>query len=188
MQRLLLVSAFMAISGWAYAEDTVTYTEVGAWTIAVDTTLGDGCFAYADFEGGSALRIGLNNTEDSFYVMMRNEDWKSIEYGKKYEIEIRFGNLDPWTGRAEGFSFDPPNNEPVLQMIISNDGLEEFLTEFMQESSVQTYYENQEILNLSLRDSFQAALQLAECQESVDMWTKDPFGDTPTRDQADPFR
>lgn len=185
---LLLTAAIVQNPVWSYAQEIPKYSEAGAWTIAIDTTLGSGCFLYAEFEAGSLFRIGVDRTNTSLYALWGDEKWQSIEYGKQYPVEVYFGDETAWTGNAEGFSFDPPENQPFLRLTIGEEAIELFMMEFMQEHNVRLHYENRQILNLSLKDSFQAGMQLLECQESADKWSEDPFQDMPAVHGEDPFR
>ena len=189
MRRTIVIAwAVVLFCGHAVAEDTIEYSTAGEWDIIVDRTVGDGCFVTAGYETGSVFRLGLNRDNDTVYVIWSNPDWKSIEYGKSYDLAIEFGNESPWSGTATGFSFDPPNNQPFLhlELDVGSEATANFVLEFMQEQFVKVDYEGKEILHLSLKDSFQAGLQLFECQKSADMWSRDPFQDTPATND-DPF-
>ena len=183
-----LAAAIVLNPVWSLAQEAPTYSEAGAWTIAIDTTLGDGCFLYGEFEAGSVFRIGVDRNNAGIYALWGDEKWQSIEYGKEYPIQVYFGDETPWKGDAEGFSFDPPENQPWLKLTIGEDGLSLFMLEFMQEHNVRVHYDDREILNLSLKDSFQAGMQLMKCQESADKWSEDPFRDMPAAGSEDPFR
>lgn len=175
--------------GSAQAEDTLRYAIREPWTIAVDPSLGNGCFAVAEFEKGEAFRLGFDMTNDpAIYVLFGNAKWRSIEYGKKYPIEMRFGDEPVWDGNAEGFSFDPPENQPWLKLEIVKDQGHEFTLEFMKELFVSVHYNKKEILRLSLKNSYQAGLQLIECQKSAIQGEEDPFETTSSPDNQDPFR
>ena len=100
------------------AEKAVQYSTVGAWTVSIDTNMGDGCFVVAQYKGGSAFRLGFDPGQDTVYTIFGDLKWKSIEYGKKYDIAMRFGGESAWTGEATGFSFDPPKNQPWLHFVV----------------------------------------------------------------------
>ena len=174
----------------AQAEDTLKYSTVEPWTIAVDPSMGNGCFVAAEFEGGGVFRLGFDLTDDSVdvYVLFGNAKWRSIEYGKKYPIKLRFGDEPAWDGTATGFSFEPPENQPWLSLEIAEDQGHEFALEFMRELFVSVHYNKKEILRLSLKNSYQAGLQLVECQESAIQGEEDPFEATSSHTDQDPFQ
>jgi hypothetical protein len=180
----------LAISFSAFSDENVPeYATVGPWSIRVDSSLGYGCFLMAEFEGGSLLRLGFDNSNDTIYVLIGDMKWKSIEYGKKYNVEIQFGDETKWTGNAKGFSFDPPNNEPWLWISISIDSdlAILFFQEFMQEQGINLFYKNSSISHLSLSDSYKAGLKLLECQETMNTIDEDPFDESKGSENEDPF-
>ena len=174
----------------AQAEDALKYSTVEPWTIAVDPSMGNGCFVVAEFQGGGVFRLGFDMTGDSVnvYVLFGNAKWRSIEFGKKYPVAMRFGNEPAWDGIATGFSFEPPENQPWLSLEIAEDQGHEFALEFMKELFVSVHYNTKEILRLSLKNSYQAGLQLVKCQESAIQGEEDPFEATSSNDNPDPFQ
>lgn len=180
--------AALLLSGPASAKDEPLFRQVGNWDIRVDTTLGNGCFAYASWKDGSVFRVGINMEDENLLILMGNDNWESIEYGKAYEIALFFGNETPWEGSARGFSFDPPKNEPFLMLQIDGDeqaGL--FIEEFMSEQNVDIHYNGESISNLVLTDSYKAGMALFECQEQMIGQSKDPFRVGPGSSK-DPFK
>ena len=190
---LVVLAAMLATSGLglksAQAVDSLEYSTVGPWTIAVDPSMGNGCFVLAEFEGGSVFRLGFDMTSDQggFYLIFGDAKWRSIEYGKKYQIQIRFGDESAWEGKATGFSFDPPENQPWLTFNFSAQKGLEFAEEFMREVFVTVHYNNREILRLNLKSSYQAGLQLIKCQDSANQGKEDPFKNT-SFSNDDPFK
>src|SRR6056297_948950 len=117
------------------------YRTVAGWHILIDPSLGNGCFAIAEFEEGTALRVGLDMDGQSVYVVVGDSSWRSIEYGKSYKVSIVFGDETPWSGDATGFSFSPPNDEPYLWIAVSEgDAIDLFVDEFMREKNFQLFY------------------------------------------------
>jgi len=191
MTRILLVMLFLlpSIRGAVADEVMPEFASVGGWSVRVDTSVGYGCFLVALYEEGSYLRIGLNPEDSKLHVFFGDDHWKSIEHGKKYDIAIRFGNESPWTATARGFSFDPPEDEPVLRvdMPLEADSLTLFFKEFMEERSVGVYYDDDRILLLSLEDSSQATSKLFECQEAMAALNSDPASEGKPTSENDPF-
>jgi hypothetical protein len=163
------------------------YANVNGWSIRIDTSLANGCFAFLSYEQDSVLRIGIDATDNSAYVIFGNANWESISIGKKYDVEIQFGSEVKWVGTGNGFSFDPPEDQPYLWVEIENnpESTYTFISEFMQEKNVQLFYNGQSIENLSLKSSYSAGMKLLECQKEMNKKGSDPFSQ-PTRD-SDPF-
>ena len=174
----------------ARAEDTFNYSTVGSWTIGLDRTMGNGCFVLATFEGGSNFRLGFDMRDDpvGFYVIFGNVKWRSVEYGKTYRIQLRFGDEEAWEGDATGFSFDPPENQHWLIINFSAQNGLELANEFMRELFVVVHYNKKQILRLKLKNSYQAGLQLIECQKQANQAEGDPFKDASSPSDDDPFQ
>lgn len=180
------MAAYVAIATLSdsQADETFEYATVGAWQIRVDPTLGATCFMMAEFVDGSVLRLG--HEESIVHVILGNPNWRSIEYGRIYPLELFFGDNKPWSGDSVGFTFDPPDDQAFLRMDIESDLSNDFLTQVMQERFMVVRYAGKEILQLSLDDSFRATLKMAECQREIDKYRQDPFEDAATG-QDDPF-
>ena len=194
MRYMVVLAAILATSGLelrSVQADTLKYSTVGPWTIAVDPSSGNGCFVVANFKDGTGFRLGFDLRKSAgtpFYILLGNVKWRSIEYGKKYPIKMRFGNQPAWTGNASGFSFDPPENQTWLRLGVTRKTGVEFITEYMREKFVAVDYNEKEILRLSLKDSFRAGLNLLECQKATNTEKQDPFKDASSSSKEDPFR
>ena len=174
----------------ARAADTVEFSREEGWIIAVDTTMGHGCFVVTHYDEGSTLRLGFDrreSAESDFYILFGNVKWQAIEYGKKYEIKIRFGKKTRWEGVATGFSFNAPADQTWLKMKISGEAGVKFVREYMSEQDVAFRYNGKEILRLGLKGSYRAGLQLIECQQTMIESGQDPFKDASSSGD-DPFR
>jgi hypothetical protein len=86
---------------------SVEWGKIGDWDIAIDTTIDNGCYALASWNGGTVLRIGRNPQQDNFYVLIGNEKWASLQPDQDYEIQIRFGGSPKWDVSAVGLQFNP---------------------------------------------------------------------------------
>lgn len=186
----LFVGGVVPLVFSAEAPDQPEYAKVGPWSIRVDTTLDYGCFIFAAFEGGTALRFGFNMTDQTIYAMVGDPKWKSLEWGKAYHVIITFGDEEPWSGDAMGFSFDEGEDGPWLWINVGEVGdvAELFFTEFMQEGDFALDYKGKEITKLSLRGSHKAGLKLLECQEEMLEMGEDPFKEISVDLEQDPFK
>ena len=194
MRYMVMLAALLATSCLGLQSvqaNTIKYSTVGAWTIAVDPTMGNGCFLITNFVGGASIRIGFdmrNSTAIDVYTILGSVKWRSIEYGKNYPIRIRFGNQPAWAGNATGFSFNPPQNQTWLRMAIIRKTGFDFVSDFMKERFVAVDYNRREILRLNLKDSYAAGLKLIECQKAASKVKQDPFRETTSPTVEDPFR
>ena len=162
------------------------WKKVDGWQIRVDTTLDNSCFLVQLFEGFTVLRLGFNKPAQTFYVLVGDKDWESIEVGKEYPIQIRFGNARPWGGNAGAIDIGVP---ALTLSLRKAESITKFLGEFMRKSSVKIAYRNKTITHLSLKSSFKAGRELLACQEVLDKTQerKDPFNRKDKKSTDDPF-
>lgn len=181
---ICLTPLFFSID--AVSEDMPEYSRAGSWTIRVDTSIDYSCFLHASFEGGSTLRLGFNKLIGSYYILAGDPAWKSIEYGKEYPLKIQFGELSKWAGVAVGFSWDGEKNAPWLWVDIDSSNGSGLIEEFMQQHTIKLFYNDEQILNLKLKDSYKAGMEMLRCQEAINETSIDPFA-TPEKITNDPF-
>ena len=93
-----------ALSCGAVAQDSIPWDvpDVRGWTIAIDTTLGGGCFMYTIFDGAASARIGFDMTAGNIYLLLADLDWTSIAANESYSIDLQMGNRQGWTANATG--------------------------------------------------------------------------------------
>jgi hypothetical protein len=78
------------------ANNSTHYGNYGYWSIDIDKSLNNGCFIFARFDGGTALRIGYDmRPEASFYITVADSKWSSISKDKKYQIAMRLNKKSP---------------------------------------------------------------------------------------------
>jgi hypothetical protein len=147
----------------AFAQDTIPWDvpEVRGWTIAVDTTLGGGCFMYTIFDGASSARIGFDLTAGNIYLLLADMDWTSIAANESYDIDLQMGSREGWSASATGGRM---GDVPTL-MVTSTDS--SFMEEFASQSSIKVWYKNNEIMHLSLSGSMAALNEVLKCQDAV---------------------
>ena len=81
---------------------TAQWGQVGGWQIRVDRTVGDGCFAVQEFEGGTIVRIGYDAAAKRMYLLFTDDDWKSLEVDKVYPVRIVFDGSTSFNGEMTG--------------------------------------------------------------------------------------
>lgn len=154
---------FAASSLGAFAQDTIPWDvpDVRGWTIAIDTTLGGGCFMYTIFDGAASARIGFDLTAGNIYLLLADMDWTSIAADQSYDIALQMGNRQAWSAAATGGRM---GDVPTL-MVTSTDS--SFMEEFASQSSIKVWYKNNEIMHLSLKGSMAALGEVLNCQDAV---------------------
>lgn len=147
----------------AIAQDTIPWDvpEVRGWTIAVDTTLGGGCFMYTIFDGEASARIGFDLTAGNIYLLLADMDWTSIAADQSYAIDLQMGSQPEWSASATGGRM---GDVPTL-MVTSTDSA--FMEEFASQSSIKVWYKSNEIMHLSLKGSMAALNEMLKCQDAV---------------------
>ena len=189
MRALMIASlGAIAIASPTVGEDSIPWQkgEVEGWMIAVDPSIGNGCFIASIFDGDTTARIGFHPNEGSFYFQIGDADWRSIEAGKEYDIELQMGRETPWTATAVGYQM----GELATLTVFSGDAA--FVQEFASQHYIRVWYENEEIANLSLRGSAAAISEMLNCQQVFNEYgsapatpaSGDPFS---KRTQDDPF-
>ena len=191
---ILLALAISLGATAAAADDSVLWKNVGDWEISIDTTINNGCYAVASWNGGTVMRIGLNPQEDNFYMLIGNDKWTSLKPDQDYEIQIKFDNKAPWDVAAQGLQFNP--GETVYLHAESTKF--DFIEEFMRLSNMKISYQGKEIDTLKLTGSSRAFKAVIACQEEVDarggVSGSDPFSGSSSppaartgRKSEDPF-
>lgn len=179
----IFILLFFMCSGLSSGEEMPLWKNVGGWDIRVDTTLGNGCFTHQVYEGDTVLRIGVDKLNGGMYVLIGDDDWKSIELGKQYPLKIQMGDESPWDGNASAVEI---GGFPMLMLRINkNESVGAFFKEFMEELHIEFWFSGNSIAKLTLKGSFKAGSELLECQRTVNKMnnTKNPFSNS-----KDPFR
>lgn len=145
------------------AQDTIPWDvpEVRGWTIAIDTTLGGGCFMYTIFDGAASARIGFDMAAGNIYLILADMDWTSIAANQSYNIDLQMGNRQGWSAAATGGRL---GDVPTLT-VTSTDSA--FMEEFASQNSIKVWYKNSEIMHLSLKGSMAALNEVLRCQDAV---------------------
>lgn len=190
MLRHCIWIGLLLATGWpALADDaSPLWKAVAGWKVRVDTTLGNGCFIHATFKGGTGFRIGFDAQEGGAYIILTNPDWRALENGKEYEIDIQFDSEEPWTGTATAMQF--ADGEPAMLWLGFDDA--DLYREAMRKTSVEFRYGGQRLAYLSLSGTYAALQEMLACQIAMDehrqqATSSDPFGAGGSRPARDPF-
>ncbi|HEY4202410.1 MAG TPA: hypothetical protein VGM83_17805 [Devosiaceae bacterium] len=182
--------AVMTLSNSAYSEQLPKMADVDGWSISVDPSLGNGCFATSIFEDGSGLRFGFNfNQQAPLYISIIKHDWASIEDGKDYDVTLQFDRSPPWNATATGIHM---GDFPGLIVSAADSN---FFDQLARKQHVTWYYNNVALDTYNLKGTYAAVDALLACQEMVNKGgagvtppSKDPFG-PPSKapNKSDPF-
>lgn len=171
-------------------EDTFKWKDVNGWRIAVDTTVGNGCFMSTIFEGGTVLRFGFLKNPNGAYISVGNTNWASLEPGKSYNISIQMDNEAAWNSNATATKIGLPT-------LVARTDKSDFVAELATKHALRISFNGRQVVKLSLKGSYAAVLAVVECQDKVnqamaaggaDGATDDPFRATEgTINATDPF-
>lgn len=143
----------------AKASGTRIYRRVGNWTVAVDDTLGGGCFVLAQFDN-VALRVGadLRQTPMTGYAMLFGDSWASIERRADYPIEIKFGDARPRKVKAGGTEIGGLKG---VGFTFDKSG---FLDQLSSARDMRVSYRDNEVAHLDLAGASEALDAMRDCQ------------------------
>jgi len=176
----------MCVTGSAMAQDTVTWRDdVQGWSVAIDRTIDDSCFIISGFEDDLFLRFQFNATQKNVQFIVASVRWDSVQSGEDYDLEVAFGDMDAWSGKATGHRWNDILPSLVLSVPIEDHQASHFMKEFTATDSVRISYDGSEIAHLALSGADEAISSMLECQanmskakESHDTGT-DPFAAKP---------
>lgn len=143
----------------AKASGTRIYKRVGNWTIAIDDTLGGGCFVLAQFDN-VALRVGadVRQTPITGYAMIFGRSWASIEKRAEYPIELKFGDAQPYKVKANGTEIDG------VKGVGFNFDKSGILNQLSSARELRISYHDNEVAHLDLEGASEALDAMRDCQ------------------------
>ena len=97
---ILLIITTLSVSSETWKDD------VRGWYIGIDEKIGNDCYMHRSFENGTQLRIILDSEYAALFFLIGNRNWRSLEIGKLYPIEIQFDSRIPWAGDGNAFAWD----------------------------------------------------------------------------------
>lgn len=147
------------LASTAVAQDLVPYSEAGGWAVQIDPTLGNGCLLSADYDDGSHVRIGFDRIAGNGYVAVADPAWGDIQDGTEYPVSFSLDE-EKYEGSAKGIHM-----AEVPGVVITFDSVE-FLTDLAARSTMQMFYEGQEMMTLDLSGSDAAITETIACQEA----------------------
>ncbi|MEJ8309769.1 hypothetical protein [Agrobacterium larrymoorei] len=179
---LLACMPFAASAEDAFSKDTILWGTFGEWGVRVDTTAGNACYLGRVYDADVVLRFGRYSKQGNsgLYFSVNNPKWKSLKHGKEYLIDLQFGDNDPWSASAMGVVED----DDVTRSLLVSGADEKFLEEFETSDTAKVYYDDKEIINLSLKGVTEAVREMNACQKKTDEVLKKL---NPKTEEAEPF-
>lgn len=161
----------------ATAQESVLWQEnVAGWQVNVDRTIGNSCYISAAFETGAVVRFQFNVERGNVQFIVGDIRWSSLEAGESYDMEVTFGDRDPWSGEGVGHRWSDILPSLVLSVPAEDDLARHFIDEFAETSAVRVAYDGREIANLSLKGADVAIAEMFVCQrEMAAAVLDDPF-------------
>lgn len=152
-------------------DQSTFWATAGAWTVYSDNTIGGSCYAAANYQDGTRIRIGFypSGGVNTGYIIFLNNRWGHIKRGYDYPVVFQFGTDTPWDAVAKGWSIDEKSGYLV------NFAGPDLLEQFSRQGSVALFYGTREIANVTLENSYKAASALLQCQKVKGGWTHPPF-------------
>lgn len=191
--RIRFLAALMSVGLVlpAAADDTVLYKTVSGWTVAMDPSMGYGCYIYTPYQDGTQLRLGFDFRENptSVFLAIGHANWQSLEAGKDYDIQIQFDRNPLWNATARALEMNG-----VKYFVVTSTS-SNFVMEFSRKLTVRALYAGREVARLRLSGSSRAISEMLNCQEATkaalgaNAKPKDPFAAPPatTEKAKDPF-
>lgn len=152
--------------------DTELWKRLGGWAVYIDHTVANGCFLLAKYPDSTVLRIGVDRTsDDSYYVVFANQNWTSLQVGKKYDVNFQLDNNSPWNAPTSAVKIGG------LTALRVNFTDVKFWTEFTESQTLNITRNDAPVARLNIPGSKAAFAELVSCQKYGDAQTRsrDPF-------------
>ena len=190
MKKLVLASTILMglLGASAMATEAPKWGQVGPWRIAVDQTLGNGCFMMAGYNNTS-FRVGINNTRNESYFMIANPAWQTLVVGQQYQLAGQFdnGTIVTWTGTAGQLS-TATGSVTYLEVTFNTPAPAQVMQVFGQRWNFKLYYRGNLLADLNLKGTEAAVASLLNCNQQFTAGAGDPFANGSGTRVADPFR
>ncbi|WP_181592360.1 hypothetical protein [Rhizobium tropici] len=159
----LFLAATLLLAMPVFAEDTLPWKNVNGWSIFVDPSMGNACYMATTFDNGVGLRFGFNflGKEPLLYLSIGNMDWKSLEVGKDYPIQVQFDDNPVWTATA--FVTDM-SGVKFLNITTADTN---FAKEFSHKLALRLSFQGKFVTGVRLTGSAAAVSELLNCQTKV---------------------
>ena len=187
----LVSTACLGILSTPSADDVV-WEDFSRWTVSVNSDFGYGCTIESKAYD-PMLFAGFDNSDVTAFVAFANEKWRSIEEGKRYELEMDFDGNEFWGDTFVGMK--DPDDRGILVLWGeggSDSSIYDWLRDFASHHELTIRFEGKTVGTIPLRGTAEAVRSLLECHEATtdllqpEPDSEDPFSD-PTPNDDDPF-
>lgn len=170
-----LAAAPIAATAQPSDPPTTIWGHAGSWQIGIDPSVG-GCFAEAVYTRPVIyIRFGYDAT--SGFVILGNPDWRSLDPGMTYDVQVGTNGQKPFTMQAMAFRMAA--GTVVLRMNATDPTA--MFNAIATAYSVQVSYRSQRLLNGNLTGSAIALRQVLACERA------NGFSGTYAARSVDPF-
>lgn len=185
MDRLLkhtLLAACLSCMPFSAYADPVEWGTFGKWSVNVEPDLGFGCYVSRLYEDRTILHVGFAMLPGNagFYVLLRNDKWKSLKDDKAYALHLSFDSKKALELEATGSS-----SSHGLSIVTK---MAKLMAQFETSSQLLVTYDGKEVADLRLDGAKTAFSQMRACQDETekmlrksaeDAKQQDPFAKTP---------
>lgn len=183
--------AFLSLPFTALS-DEVVWEEFNRWTVSVNSDFGYGCTIGSKAQDPT-LYVGFDNSDGTAFVAFGNEKWRSIEEGKKYELEMDFDGNEFWGDTFIGMKNSTDTGILVLWgEATTGSTIHDWLRDLAMHHQLNIRYGDRSVGSISLRGTADAIRSLLECRQATtellqpEPDSADPFSDSPPSND-DPF-
>lgn len=158
--------------------DPVEWGTFGKWSVNVEPDLGFGCYVSRLYEDRTILHVGFAMLPGNagFYVLLRNDKWKSLEDDKTYPLHLSFDFKKALVLEATGSS-----SSHGLSIVTK---MAKLMAQFETSSQLRVTYDGNVVADLRLDGAATAFSQMRACQNETDEMLRKS---THKAKQQDPF-
>ena len=150
------------------AQDVVTWQDdIQGWSVAIDRTIENSCFIISGFDDDLFLRFQFNAEQGNVQFIVASIKWDSLRTGDAYDMQVSFGDLDPWDGQAMGHRWNDILPSLVLSVPVADQQASHFMKEFTEMESVRISHDGSEIAHLALSGADEAVASMLNCQAAM---------------------
>lgn len=158
LRSLALLLAGLATPAHAQGEPE-PYAAPGPWTVAVDPTMGNGCFAHRIWQGGTGLRLGFMPAKGASHLILGNDGW-DVSPGQAYDLVLAAdGARFRFSARGVDLSSDAA--------LAAGPLTEPFLGALARANRLDVVLDGQRVADLSLAGSARAIALMRACQRET---------------------
>lgn len=154
----VLSLAVMGEGSAVWAESLEPWGASDFWDVMIDPSLGNGCLIQSEFEDGSLVRIGLDQTNGTGYVTAFNDAWGDIEEGKLYPISFDLDG-ESFEGEARGIYLE---GMPGADVLFDNV---DFFMSIAERRTMTMYHDGAEVMSIDLTGTMAGLEAVLECQD-----------------------